>query len=353
MPPASSNRSRNLAAVLRRWYRRHGRDLPWRNTTDPYRIWLSEVMLQQTQVSRVIGYYERFLKKLPTVQSLARAPWRTVLPLWRGLGYYHRARNLQRAASMIVQEHGGMLPSGHRELRALPGIGEYTANAIRSFAFGHPVLALDTNITRVLSRCFGVTAKQLPGIAPQLLAAAPRSSSLLNHALMDVGALFCLAQNPRCESCPLVAHCASSFNVTAQRRATRPKPRDLMRQDVVAACIHRNGLYLVAKRAKSRGGAWEFPGGKREAGESLRAALKREIREELGIEVSVRPPFHQLDVELRSGAYRIHFSRCQILRGIPTPHEHAELRWVEPRALTTIDLAETNRTAAGLLQSKK
>jgi A/G-specific adenine glycosylase len=194
------------------WYNKHGRDLPWRRTRDPYAILVSEVMLQQTQVQRAVLYYEKFLQRYPTLEELARADEGEVRETWEGLGYYARARNLRRATQEIVIKHGGRFPKGHEELTALPGIGEYTAGAVRSFAFHQDAAILDTNAARVLTRFLALPPEQqttrfLWHVAHQVTPSG--EAHLFNQAIMDLGATVCVARTPRCSACPLRPVCRS------------------------------------------------------------------------------------------------------------------------------------------------
>jgi A/G-specific adenine glycosylase len=348
----SGRRGDQLVATLTRWYRKHGRTLPWRSTRDPYAIWVAEIMLQQTQADRVIPFFERFLKRFPSVEALSGASWRGLLPFWRGLGYYGRLRNMAACAKIVATERSGSFPRDPGELEALPGIGPYTAAAIASFAFHRPVPALDTNLRRVLARVFGTDEKMTARGARELFARHRRHAATLNHALMDLGALVCRARTVRCDLCPLQDICEFALQGrtishsprTASRRRTGP------RIDVGAACIHRNGKYLIALRAT---GVWEFPGGKREAGEDIRACLKREIMEELGVEISVRPPFRTVDFEKNEAVYRVHFCKSQLLRGRPRAIEHQEIRWVSVQEFSQFEFAETNQAVLGILSGGK
>lgn len=203
------------------WFRSHGRDLPWRRTRDPYRILVSEVMLQQTQVERVIPYYERFLERFPTVEELAAAPLATVIELWGGLGYNRRAVYLWRAARAVVQEYGGKFPRERRTLERLPGVGQYTAGAIACFAFGAAEAFWDTNIARVLTRIFvgpeaRLSARELDALANRVL--APETPYEWNQGLMELGSAVCLARRPRCQACPVARWCRS---VGTSGRSTR------------------------------------------------------------------------------------------------------------------------------------
>jgi len=209
---------------LLRWFRRHGRDLPWRRTRDPYRVLVSEVMLQQTQVSRVEGYYHRFLERFPSLEHLAAAPPHRVRESWDGLGYYRRSANLQRLAQVVLAEHGGAIPSDLDSLRRLPGVGRYTAGAVSSFAFERATPAVDTNVARVLRRAFHPRAagargeRRLWATAELLLPRRGPAAWSFNQGIMDLGALICTARVARCGECPVRAACA-----TGRRRAA-PQP---------------------------------------------------------------------------------------------------------------------------------
>jgi len=227
MAPKSTPKQPAAAALFRRrllaWFRRHGRNLPWRHTRNPYRILVSEVMLQQTQVSRVSEYYPRFLKRFPSLPSLAGASAGSVREAWDGLGYYRRAANLHRLARQVVARHGGRLPSEPAALRELPGVGRYTAGAVASFAFELPVPAVDTNVARVLRRAFH---PRLPGGARGVRrlwetaeAILPRDGAAawaFNQAVMELGALVCTARVARCGECPVAGACATGSRRLAQ-----------------------------------------------------------------------------------------------------------------------------------------
>ena len=216
-------RRREFSRRLRAWFRNHGRDLPWRRTRDPYRVLVSELMLQQTQVSRVVDYYERFLARFPTLDHVAEAPQRSVLKSWAGLGYYARARSLHALARHVTRD-GGAIPDDPEKLRALPGIGAYTAGAVASFAYERRAALVDTNVARVLQRVFlpAIDPKSSRGqratwaIAAQLLPRTGPHTWVHNQALMELGALVCTARVARCNTCPVKADCRT--NSGAQRR---------------------------------------------------------------------------------------------------------------------------------------
>ena len=254
-------------ARLVAWYRRGRRDLPWRRTADPYRIWVSEIMLQQTTVRAVIPFYERFLRRFPTVRALASAPTSDVLAAWSGLGYYRRARNLRAAARIIVRKHRERFPQRLEDALALPGVGRYTAGAVLSIAYGARLPVLDGNVARVLSRLHLVRGARSAGrerrlwtIAAGLVAAAP-SPGDLNQALMELGATVCTPAGPACARCPLSRRCAARAaglqdTIPPIRRVRSPVE---IRTDV--ALVSRGGRYLLRRRADRElmRGLWEFP----------------------------------------------------------------------------------------------
>lgn len=318
------------------WYRRNARDLPWRRSHDPYRIWLSEIMLQQTRVDTVRPYYRRFLRAFPTVRRLAGADEHQVLKLWEGLGYYSRARNLLKTARLIVSHHRGRFPESVEELRNLPGVGRYTAGAIASIAYGVSAPILDGNVKRVLARLYCIpenldTAeiqKRLWIMAEELT--PDRHAGDFNQAMMELGAMVCIPKEPRCEVCPVRRFCAAHRN-GCQNKLPMPRARkELPHYQIVAALIGRGGKYLIGRRRPEGllGGLWELPGGKMEAGETPEQAVRREIREEL--DVSVRPGRHLATVQHAYSHFRITMQvyECRLRQGQPRPLYHTDLRWV-------------------------
>jgi A/G-specific adenine glycosylase len=267
------------------------RKLPWRRTRDPFRIWVSEVMLQQTTVPAVIPYYERWLKVFPDIRSLARAPLRKVLREWQGLGYYRRAGNLHQAAKTIMREHGGKVPDDEHELRNLPGFGPYTTAAVLSLVYGQPQPVIDANVRRVLMRLLGLRGTAEARVDKTLRAFletvfSKDSPGDFNQAMMELGALVCRSRNPQCLACPVREFCRAAREGT-QEIIPQLRTLGLAKIEAVVAVIEKDGRILIQKRP-SRGllaDLWEFPGGKVERGESLTAALRREVREELGAEI--------------------------------------------------------------------
>jgi len=277
------------------WYERHRRDLPWRRTDDPYKIWVSEIMLQQTQVATAQPYYERFIAAYPTVYDLAAAPIDEVLKRWEGLGYYARARNLHRAAQIVVEDHGGQLPRMRDELLKLPGIGPYTVGAILSIAFGQPEPALDGNVRRVMSRVLLIEDDPTrPAAEREMLAElrqliATEAPDDFNQGLMELGGAVCVSRSPRCLICPVSEQCAARAANRQNELPVKHKRRTRPHHHVAVGVIWHDGQILIGRRPSEGllGGLWELPGGKQTPDESLAACLRREVREELGIEIAV------------------------------------------------------------------
>src|SRR5581483_9674178 len=265
-------RQRKIAGIgsdLLRWFAASARDLPWRRTRDGYAIWISEIMLQQTQVKTVIPYWERWMRELPTIDSLAKAKPARLHKLWEGLGYYTRVRNVQKAAQQIVERHKGEFPREFEDILELPGIGRYTAGAIASIAFGQPRPILDGNVIRVLTRLFAIEANprepetnaRLWKIAEQLVSAAAPECSHLNQSLMELGALICTPREPCCAECPVRKHCAALRTGDVTRFPNLPERAAATSRRFVALVLRRGDRYLVRQRPAGVVNAhlWEFP----------------------------------------------------------------------------------------------
>ncbi len=331
-----------LHNALIAWFQDNQAPLPWRGSRDPYAIWVSEIMLQQTQVTTVLPYYRRFLERFPTIEALAAAPLNEVLKLWEGLGYYSRARNLHRAAREVAAAYGGRLPATVEELQKLPGIGRYTAGAIACLAFGVDAPVLDGNVMRVLTRLFDIaddinqtaTCRALWALAADLLPAG--RAALWNEGLMELGRLICTARRPDCERCPVQAMCRAYARGVQEERPVRSPRQPTPHYDVTAAVIYDSrGYLLIAQRPpdKMLGGLWEFPGGKRKDGETLADCLRREIREELGIEIAVGQQLCTIRHAYTHFRITLYAFICKLLAGEPQALECAAWAWVTPQEL--------------------
>ena len=255
-----------LTLPLLMWYQEHKRDLPWRNDPQPYRVWVSEIMLQQTRVAAVLDYYRRFMDALPTVEDLAEVPEDALMKLWQGLGYYSRARNLQKAAKQIVSEHGGQFPGNYEDIRALPGVGDYTAGAVASIAFGIPVPAVDGNVIRVTSRLRGIRENLgIPSVKRQIAAEAAALVSRdrpgdFNQAMMDLGATVCTPGTPSCEKCPLCARCDAYAEGDAEDIPQLPRRNPPKEIEYDLCLIYAGGRVLMRQRTEVMlGGLWVYP----------------------------------------------------------------------------------------------
>lgn len=306
--------SRNLLT----WYNRYKRNLPWRHTKNPYHIWISEVMLQQTTVNTVIPYYQRWIKTFPTVLDLAKAPLQQVLKSWQGLGYYNRARNLHKAAAIVVNDYQGRLPQDPLLVRGLPGFGPYTTGSVLSIAYNQPLTIIDANIRRVAMRLMAIKAhadprqdKIIEGFLKKLLPSSRAGD--FNQAFMELGALVCRHKEPLCNLCPLKKFCRG-YALGLQEIIPTPQKKVMRDIDAVVAVIERGGRYLIQKRSSDGSllaDLWEFPGGKIERGESNIAALKRELKEELGVDLAATK--HLFDVKHFYTQFRVNLSvfACQ------------------------------------------
>lgn len=337
-----------VTAALLAWFAGWERDIPWRDESDPYRIWVAEIMAQQTRIETVRPYYARFLDRFPTLEALARAELGEVLRVWEGLGYYGRARNLHRAARDLVARRGGALPEEPGELRRLPGIGPYTAGAIASLAFGRPEPAVDGNARRVLSRLFDLAAPSrgaLEEAARGLLEACPGSAAGLNQALMDLGASVCTPRSPACPRCPLRPSCLAHARGTVDARPPPRPGRELPHHDVAVGIVWKGGKTLIQRRPETGllGGLWEFPGGKVEPGETPGEAVRREIREELGIEVRVEDPLDPFDHAYSHFRVTLHPFHAPWVAGEPEPGTATAWSWVRPETLGEYPFPAANR----------
>jgi A/G-specific adenine glycosylase len=396
-PWREARRARTLQDRLLAWFRANKADLPWRRTRDPYAIWVSEIMLQQTQVPTVIPYYQRFLKAFPTVRALAAASEHDVLKLWQGLGYYRRAINLRAAARQVVATHGGRVPDDPAVFAGLPGIGRYTCAAVQSIAFGRPLAILDGNAIRVFARWFAITKdvtrgtvqRELWEVAQSLVPQPPppghagarhaaplqeagwhghptlggravsfpatrtatqrrvavppgpvNNSGDWNQAIMELGREVCTPRAPRCPACPVRTLCLARRRGIQGRLPVKRKKKPVPHIEVGAGIVWRRGRILLCKRRADAmlGGLWEFPGGKRDPGETIPQCIRRELREECDLDVAVGE--HLIDVthtyshlrvtlrcyHCRAGAGRVRRLGCD------------DARWVRPQEIAEYPL---------------
>lgn len=341
--------------ALKKWYHPGKRKLPWKDIDNAYLVWVSEVFLQQTQADRVVEFFLRFTAKFPTVKHLAKANFEEALPYFKGLGFYGRLRRMLETAKAVVKEHDGVFPNDVEKLQQLPGIGPYTARAIASFAYKQKVLAPDTNVARILMRFFGKTEEK-KWVSENLEwfdANYPKDFNL-NQVLMDFGS-HCSAAAPKCASCPLLKKC--EFGKSPERflqQVRKPKvsiPRHYKK--VVVGILIDGKKVLVSRRKKDQSfsGLLEFPGGKVEAGEDERRALQREFREEVGVEISVRPSFEKIVQHEKKQV--LYFHRCRILTGKAKSMEGQEVMWMDQDKLEAKKFLPANKGIIAQLKKSR
>jgi A/G-specific adenine glycosylase len=334
-----------IQSKLLQWYKKNQRDLPWRNTPDPYAIWVSEIMLQQTQVGTVVPYYQKFLKSFPTVHHLSRANLSKVLKTWEGLGYYSRARNLHRASKVIANRFHGKIPDNLKDLLGLPGIGRSTAGAILSFAFGQEAAILDGNVKRVLSRLFAVSGeseRDLWRISESLI---PKGhSNPFNQALMDLGSLLCTPKNPHCPRCPLKNFCKGRALGDPGKYPIKRFKKPIPHIEAISAVIQRDGKVLLKQRPTEGllGGLWEFPNWKIEQKRRLRLRLrlKNNIKKEIGMDAEVKEPIGTFQQTYSHFKLTLHVYHCQATGSDKNGN------WVSSKKLFLLPMSRIHRKIA-------
>jgi A/G-specific adenine glycosylase len=342
------------------WYQKNKRALPWRKTRNPYRILTSEIMLQQTQVKTVIPYYEKWIREFPSFGALAKAPLGQVLKSWEGLGYYSRARNFHALAGTVMKNHEGALPDTFDSLKSLPGIGRYTAGAILSIAFSKKFPVLDGNVMRVLTRHFAIkkniseiaTQKELWALAEEML--PNENVGDYNQALMELGATVCTPKNPVCTKCPAKASCRALQWGIVDKLPMKTKSAPTPHHSIGAGVIWKDGRILISQRPLKGllGGLWEFPGGKKEKGETISETVRREIKEELGVKVSVGKKLLSIPHAYSHFKITLHVHECTYRSGNVQALEVQDWRWVRPVELTRFAFPAANQPIIRLLLDK-
>jgi A/G-specific adenine glycosylase len=346
------NESSDFADPLIQWYNQNKRPLPWRLNQDPYRIWISEIMLQQTRVDQAIPYFLRFIKAFPTVEDLALASQHDVFMLWEGLGYYSRARNLHSSAKRIVAEFGGKLPENADDIKSLKGIGEYTAAAVLSIAYNQKYAVVDGNVIRVVTRYLGIESDirlafvknqvqrfvdgQIPSDYP----------SEFNQAMMELGATICTPKKPNCEECPIQLNCIGYQSARTDTIPYKSPAKKVPHHNIIVGVIeNEDGKILIAKRPENTmlGGLWEFPGGKKEKGESEIDTLNRELFEELGVKIHEEERFFEIKHAYSHFKITLVAYKCKLKNGTPEPMVNSEIKWVNKSELLEYPFPKANR----------
>ena len=349
-----------LRKQLIKWYLKNHRDLPWRRSNNPYHIWVSEVMLQQTQVNTVLKYYRRFLNTFPNIKKLAQADLQDVLKAWEGMGYYARARNLHRSARVAAENYNGKVPNTWKVFNSLPGVGDYIAAAVLSIAFDQPYPVVDGNVKRVLARLYKMGAPvnqsssypDFKDAAGQLLDS--KQPGTFNQAMMELGALICKPQNPLCDACPLDHLCLAFKNQQVAEFPKRRKSKVTPQYHIAVGVVFKGPRVLITRRKTDGllGGLWEFPGGKIKHGESAEAACVREIKEEVNLKVRIES--HLTRVKHAYTHFRIIMDVfcCRYVSGTvklngPTAH-----RWIGIAEYKNYPFPKANHKFIPLLEQK-
>lgn len=343
---------------LLQWYHANKRTMPWRSDPRPYPVWVSEIMLQQTQVDTVIPYFNRFMASFPTVQDLATSDLDSVLKHWEGLGYYSRARNLHKAAQMVSNELKGSLPQSYEGLQKIPGIGPYCAAAIGSIAFGLTTPVVDGNVLRVFTRVWGIDTdirdtklrKELydrltPFIETALKLEVSSGPSSFNQAIMELGATKCTPTKPGCDECPIQPNCIAYQENRTNELPVKSKKAPVPHYNIGVGIVWQDGKVLIGKRREDQmlGGLWEFPGGKQKKGESIPQTIQRELEEETGLIIKVGQPYKTIKHAYTHFKITLHAYHCEVVSGLPKPQSATELRWESPSNLNNYAFPTANK----------
>ena len=343
------------------WFETHRRQLPWRETGDPYRIWVSEVMLQQTQVKKVLEYYQKFVSKFPDVESLASAALQDLLKTWEGLGYYARARNLHKAAQVVVGDLEGEVPADYAEFRKLPGVGEYIAAAVQSIAFNASYAVVDGNVKRVLARLFLIEAPINQSASTKIfqekadLLLDHNAPGIFNQAMMELGATVCRPQSPTCIVCPVNTVCRAFQTVRQEEFPVRQKPKPLPEYHIITGVVHKDDQVLITQRKLEGllGGLWEFPGGKVQVKETAEQACVRAIREETNLLVEsikylTRVKHAYTHFKIVMDVFHCHYRSGEVIL-----NEAVDYRWITVDQIDQFPFPRSNHKFIPLLTQGK
>ena len=343
---------------LLEWYEKLNYYMPWRKDADPYKIWISEIMLQQTQVETVKKYFSAWIDKYPNIEKLSKSNIDDILKLWEGLGYYKRAHHILETAKIIVSDYNGQLPDKYSDLIKLKGIGDYTASAISSIAFNKPYPAIDGNLKRVLSRlyCLNNTktfeAKLKHIVLKYMECNLPGN---INQAFMDLGREICTPQKPKCDDCPLNYYCkayktSKVYLYPIKNKKIKKKPV----YDVVVGLIYKKNKFLIAKRKKNvlLGGLWELPGGKKKHKEDNADCLHREIKEELNITVKINKKIGIIKHNYSHFSINLTGYFCSFLKGTPKPLASDDIKWIKTSSINNFAFPKSTNKLFELIKEK-
>lgn len=340
------NQRHAFRKALQSWYRQNYRKLPWRETTDPYRIWVSEVMLQQTQVATVIGYFNRFIGRFPDISSLAQTDLQAVLKLWEGLGYYSRARNLHKAVRLLAASYDGRVPDTPEQFKQLPGVGDYINAAVQSIAFNRPLAVVDGNVKRVLARLFQIgtpvnqsgSHKAFQEVAQPLL--DPDQPADFNQGMMELGALVCRPAHPQCDVCPVSLFCEAYASGSVDQFPRRVKKPPTPLRHMAMGVVRRNGRILMVQRHPDGflGGMWEFPGGRVTGSLEPAEACVGGIKDAVNLNVAINRHLGQVRHAYTHFKLRLDLFLCRPGPGKVQLEGYESFRWILPGQLADLPL---------------
>ena len=346
-----------LVLSLLNWYKKEKRELPFRGISDPYKIWLSEVMLQQTKVNTAIPYYQRWLQNYPTLKSVAEAEQESLLKIWEGLGYYSRCRNFHKATKIILNKYNGVIPDNWDEFRAMPGVGDYTAAAVLSISFNKKFSVMDGNVKRVMARLLGLrrfTKRNLKRIKNTLDKMIPDLNPCdFSQAMMELGARVCLPKNPKCVLCPMSNYC-KGFSLGSPESYPYPiKKKKIPHYTVVIGLIWRNNKFYIQKRGNKGmlAGLWEFPGGKVKDGELIHEALIREIKEECAVRTKIIKKIGKIKHAYSHFSITFHGYHCAE-NGAPI-NECGNSKWITPEEIRNFTFPKANHKIFAILNNQQ
>lgn len=354
--------NQEFATELLNWYQDYKRQMPWRGEADPYKIWISEIMLQQTRVDQATPYFQNFISLFPTVYDLAKSDQQEVLKAWEGLGYYSRARNLHAASKMVVEEFDGKVPETYNKIIKLKGVGPYTAAAVTSIAFNKPNAVVDGNVIRVLTRYLGIeddtrstkTRRKVQEFASELI--DPEHPGDFNQAMMELGSEICTPSNPDCQNCPIQAGCVATkmakTDTIPYKSPAKKKPHHIIGVGIIERDEDDKILIALRPNDAMLGGLWEFPGGKKEDNEKIQQTVERELKEELGVEVKAYKELMSLKHTYSHFSITMHAWFCKLISGDPKPKESQEVRWVSREELGKFPFPKANKVLTEKLTQK-
>jgi A/G-specific adenine glycosylase len=323
-------------AGLLSWFDKNQRNLPWRETSNPFFIWISEVMLQQTQVKKALDYYENFINKFPDIHCLAQTDLQDVLKAWEGMGYYARARNLHKASQLIVDEMNGVIPDNYADFRRLPGAGAYITAAVLSLAFDKPYAVVDGNVKRVISRLLRIDAPVSSSSSRKIfhekadLLLDRSKPGAFNQAMMELGALICRPKNPDCNACPVASFCLAFKTKDQAKFPVTIRARETPEYHISVAVIFKNERVLITRRKSDGllGGLWEFPGGRRQEGEPADIACIRNIKEKINLNIDNLDFMTHVNHAYSHFKIQIDVFRCRFKSGRVALHGPVDYRWI-------------------------